>query len=81
MTSQGPIIPPPIPLLVKDKEYVVDTTRSIVRDADLDKCFEHENDPLGDSGLYDMMRVSFLLCPLAIKSSVCIDRPLALVVS
>ena len=42
MTSQGPVAPPPLPLLVKDKEYVVDIAHSIIRDADLDKCSEHE---------------------------------------
>ncbi|KAF3963578.1 hypothetical protein CMV_012051 [Castanea mollissima] len=56
MTFQGPIVPPPLPLLVKDKEYAIDTAHSIVRDADLDECSEHETDPLGDSGLHDMMR-------------------------
>ena len=30
MTSQGPVAPPSLLLLVKDKEYAVDTTRSIV---------------------------------------------------
>nr|POE57166.1 hypothetical protein CFP56_34129 [Quercus suber] len=30
MISQGPITPPPLPLLVKDKEYAMDTTYSIV---------------------------------------------------
>ena len=58
MTSQGPVVPPPFPLLVKDKGYAVDTTRSIVRDADLDDCSEHKTDPLCDSGLHDMTRVS-----------------------
>ena len=42
MTSQGPVAPPPLPLLVKDKEYVVDIAHSIIRDANLDKCSEHE---------------------------------------
>ena len=57
MTSQGPIAPPPLPLLVKDKEYIMDTARSIIQDADLDECSEHKTDPLGDFGLHDMMRV------------------------
>ena len=56
MTSQGPITPFPLPLLVKDKEYAVDTAHSIVRDTDLDECSEHKTDPLGKSGLFDMMR-------------------------
>ena len=30
MTSQGPLTPPPFPLLMKDKEYAVGTTHSIV---------------------------------------------------
>lgn len=66
MTSQGPFVPPLLPLLVKDKEYAVDTARSIVRDADLDECSEYETDPLGNSSLHDMMRASLLICPLAI---------------
>jgi len=36
MTSQGPVTPHPLPLLVKDNNYAVDTTRSIVQDANLD---------------------------------------------
>lgn len=64
MTSQGSIIPPPLPLLVKDKEYAVDTARSIVRDADLEECSEHETDPLGDSDLHDIIRVCFSFVPL-----------------
>ena len=59
MTSQGPIVPPPLPLLVKDKGYVVVTARSIVRDADLDECSEYKTDLLGDFGLHDTMRVCF----------------------
>nr|POF22775.1 hypothetical protein CFP56_09752 [Quercus suber] len=30
MTSQGPAVSPPLPLLVKDKGYAVDTTHSII---------------------------------------------------
>nr|POE61312.1 hypothetical protein CFP56_51614 [Quercus suber] len=56
MTSQGLVAPPPLPLLVNDKEYVMDTTCSIIRDADLDKCLEHKTDPLGEFSLFDMMR-------------------------
>ena len=65
---------------MKDKEYDVDTARSIIRDAELDECSEHETDPLGDSGLHDMMKVNSLIRPLAIESSVCIDHPLTLIV-
>ena len=58
MNSQGPAAPPLLPLLVKDKEYAVDTARSIIRDANLDECSKHEIDPpLGDSSLFDMMRI------------------------
>ena len=63
MTSQDLIVPPPLPLLVKDKEYAVDIACSIVQDADLDECLEYETDPLGDSGLYDMMRVCCIFIP------------------
>ena len=58
MTSQGRIAPPFLPLLVKDREHTVDTTRSVVLSVDLDECSEYETNPLGDSGLYDMMRIS-----------------------
>ena len=61
MTSQGLVVPPPLPLLVKDKGYDVDTAHSIIQDTDLDECSEHEIDPLGVSGLLDMMRVSLLV--------------------
>lgn len=57
MTSQGPITPPLLPLLEKDKEYVVDNAHSIVRDVDLDECSKHKTDLLGDFGLFDMMMV------------------------
>ena len=56
MTSQGPVAPPPLPLLVKDKEYAVDTAHSIVQDADLDDCSKLKTDSLGESGPFDMMR-------------------------
>ena len=59
MTSQGPsLIHPPIPLLVKNKEFTVDTARSLVHDLDLDECLKHDTKALGDSGLFDMKRVS-----------------------
>ena len=61
MTSQGLVVPPPLPLLVKDKGYDVDTAHSIIQDTDLDECFEHETDPLGVSSLLDMMKVSLLV--------------------
>nr|POF23438.1 hypothetical protein CFP56_07350 [Quercus suber] len=74
MTSQGHVIPSPLPLLMKDKEHVVDIARFIVRDADLDECSKHETDPLGDSGLHDMIRVSLFISPLAVESSFYFDR-------
>ena len=66
MTSQGSVAPPPLPLLVKDKEYAVNNARFIVQDADLDECSEHETDPLGDSGLFDMMRVCCTIIALSL---------------
>lgn len=74
MTSHGPVIPPLLPLLVKDKGYAVDTAYSIVWDVDLDKCSKHGTNPLGDSGLHDMMRASLLIHPLALELSICIGR-------
>nr|POF00811.1 hypothetical protein CFP56_62359 [Quercus suber] len=46
-----------LPLLVKDKDYIVNTAYSIIRDADLDECSKHETDPLGDSDLFYLMKV------------------------
>ena len=81
MTSYGHVVPPPLPLLVKDKEYVVDTACSIVRDADLNECSEHETDPLGDSGLHDMIRVSLFIRPTAVGSSFYFNHLFTLIVS
>ena len=74
MTSQGSVAPPPLPLLVKDKEYAVNNARFIVQDADLDECSEHETDPLGDFSLHDMIRVSLFIRPTAVESSFYFDR-------
>ena len=64
MTTHGPIINEPVAptaLLVKDKQHTVQTSYSIIKDLDLDECSEHETDALGDSNLFDLMRVSILL--------------------
>ena len=62
MMAHGPItnepIPPPPALLVKDKQLALQTTYSIVKNLNLDKCSEHEMDALGDSVLFYLMRVS-----------------------
>ncbi|KAF3963579.1 hypothetical protein CMV_012052 [Castanea mollissima] len=71
MTFQGPIVPPPLPLLVKDKEYAVDTARSIVQDVDLYECFEYETNPLGDSSLHDMIWGLVRMCALQVR---CMSR-------
>nr|POE52996.1 hypothetical protein CFP56_06858 [Quercus suber] len=65
MTSQGLVVPPPFPFLVKEKKYVTDTARSIIRDVDLDKCLKHKTDPLGDSSLHDIMMVIDLKAKLS----------------
>lgn len=58
------------------KGYGVWSGHSIVQDADLDECLEHETDPLCDSGLFDMMRVYIstiasslfiFICPFSIN--------------
>ena len=52
----------------------MDIARSIIQDVDLNKYSEYETDPLGDSDLFDMMRVvvlsllrpfwlSYFICP------------------
>ena len=58
MTSQGPPIHPSIFLLVRSKEFGVDTARTLVLDANINKHSEHETKALSDSGLFDMTRVS-----------------------
>ena len=64
MMTHGPIINEPVApaaLLVKDKQHTFQTAYSIIKDPDLDECSEHETDALGDSNLFDLMRVSILL--------------------
>ena len=46
------------PLLVRSQEFVVNIARTLIHDVDLDECLKHETDALGDSGLFDLMRVS-----------------------
>nr|POE50120.1 hypothetical protein CFP56_72822 [Quercus suber] len=72
MTSQGPVAPFPLPLLVKDKEYVMDTTHSIIRDADLDECLKHETDPLDSSLFYQgLVRMQALqICCSSCEASI-----------
>lgn len=81
ITSQGLVVPPPLPFLVKDKGYALDTAHSILQDADLDEYSKHKIDPLGDSGLHNMMKVSLLVRPLALESFVYIGHPFILFVS
>ena len=59
MTSQCPVVPLSLPLLVKNKGYAMNNARSIIQDANLDECSEHETNPLRDFGLHDMMKVCF----------------------
>ena len=66
MTFQGPVAPLPFPMLVKDKEYAVDTTHCVIRDADFDEWSEYETDPLGDFGLHDMIRVCCISIPFVL---------------
>ena len=80
ITSQGHVVPLPLPLLVKDREYAVDITCFIVRDANLNECLEHETDPLGDSGFHELMRVSLFTCPLPVELSFYFDHPLNFIV-
>ena len=43
---------------MRSQEFVVNIARTLIHDVDLDECSEHETDALGDSGLFDLMRVS-----------------------
>ena len=64
MTAHGPVINELVALatfLMKDKQHTVQTMYSIVKDPDLNECSEHETDALGDSNLFDLMRVSILV--------------------
>ena len=42
MTSQGPVAPSTITLLVRNKQHTVETIQSIIKDEDLDECSKHE---------------------------------------
>lgn len=46
MTSHGPNVSPPIPLLVKNKEYTVGRAQSFVENEDLDEFFKDETESL-----------------------------------
>ena len=61
MTSQGPISPVLVALVVRDKWYAMETALSIIKDVEFDQCFKHETKSLGDFGLFDLTRVSFYL--------------------
>ena len=45
--------------MVREKQHTVQMAYSIVKDADIDECSDHETEALGDSGLFDLMRVSY----------------------
>ena len=51
MTTHAPVINKPIalevPLLVRDKQHIVQMAHSIVKDANLDECSKHEMETLG----------------------------------
>lgn len=51
MTTHAPVINKPItlevPLLLRDKQYIVQMAHSIVKDANLDECSKHEMETLG----------------------------------
>ena len=57
MTSQGPVAPSTITLLVRNKQHTVEMIQSIIKDEDLDECSKHEIEFLGESGLFNLMRV------------------------
>ncbi|KAL0005468.1 hypothetical protein SO802_013029 [Lithocarpus litseifolius] len=46
MTSYGPNVNPPIPLLVKNKEYTMGRAQSFVENEDLEEFSEDETEPL-----------------------------------
>ncbi|XP_050242330.1 NAD-dependent protein deacetylase HST1-like [Quercus robur] len=50
-----------------DKSCELSTAFSIVKDPDLDECLEHERDALGDSGLFDLMRIWYAAKEVVIK--------------
>lgn len=67
MTFQGPVTPAPVAMLMRDKQYIVETARSIIKDADLDECSKNEMESLGDSGLFDLTRALVKMQALQIR--------------
>ena len=48
MASQSPVAPAPVTLLVRSKQLAIETVQSIIKDVDLNECFEHEIESLGE---------------------------------
>nr|POF21202.1 hypothetical protein CFP56_06998 [Quercus suber] len=57
LSMKGPFTPTPIALLVRDKQYVMEISQCIIKDANLDECSKHETESLGDSDLFDLTRI------------------------
>ncbi|KAL0010241.1 hypothetical protein SO802_005349 [Lithocarpus litseifolius] len=74
MTSQGPVAPSTIPLLLRHKQHAIEMVQSIIKDADLDKCSEHETKSLGEVGLFNLRK--FYVVPSIYASSLTHRRAL-----
>lgn len=57
MTGKGPVVSDLVQRLITHREYVVEMVNSIIKKTNLDPCGEHTTKDLGDSGLYDLLRV------------------------
>ena len=58
MTTPSPVTQDSERRLLTHKDYVVEMLESIIKDKDADPCVGQATSELGDSGLYDLARVS-----------------------
>ena len=58
MTTPGPVAQDSECRLHTYKDYAVEMLESIIKDKDADPCVGQATSELGDSGLYDLARVS-----------------------
>ena len=58
MTTPGPVTQDSKHRLLAHKDYVVEMLESIIKDKDMDPCVSQATGELGDSGLFNLARVS-----------------------
>ena len=59
MTMPGPVTQYSEHRLLTHKDYAIEMFESIIKDNDEDPCVSQATGELGDSGLFDVARVSF----------------------